>query len=153
MPTKCLSYRRIVSFTLIELLVVISIVALLIALLLPAIQRARETARTTICQTSLRQGMVGLKTYTENWDQWMPYKTIADWHYIRGAWTYVLSPYLGYEGTYPVTLAKYQSESISGVAYGWHYLRCPSKEEDKSADENFTVGHITVMRRILCRGT
>ena len=141
MPIKYVPYRRMASFTLIELLVVISIIALLIALLLPAIQRARETARTTICQTSLRQGMLGLQTYTEDWGQWMPYKTIVDASTIRGAWTYVLSPYLGHEGTYPVTLAKYQSEGISGVAYGRDYLRCPSTKDRQSSEApEYTVG-------------
>ncbi len=122
------------GFTLIELLVVISIIALLISLLLPAIERAREAARTTICQTYLRQGMMGLQSYTEDWELWMPYKTHVDWPWIRGAWTYVLSPYNGYEGTY--TLTSGQGLQITGVAYGKDYLRCPSLP----LLDRFTVG-------------
>ncbi len=51
------------AFTLIELLVVIAIIALLMAILLPALASARRTARTTICQSNLKQMMTAHHSY------------------------------------------------------------------------------------------
>ena len=116
------------GFTLIELLVVISIIALLISLLLPALGQARTTAHTTICQAYLKQGMIGLQSYADDWEGFMPYFTHVDHSTHRGAWTYLVSPYNGYEGT--ATLTSAEGVGTTGFSYGKDYLQCPAIENE-----------------------
>jgi len=57
------------GFTLIELLVVIAIIAILAAILFPVFARAREKARTSSCQSNLKQIMLGIKMYVQDYDE------------------------------------------------------------------------------------
>ncbi len=61
------------AFTLIELLVVIAIIAILAAILFPVFARARENARRSSCQSNLKQIALGIKQYTQDYDEKFPY--------------------------------------------------------------------------------
>ena len=60
------------AFTLIELLVVIAIIAILASILFPVFGRARENARRASCQSNLKQMALGLKQYTQDYDEKFP---------------------------------------------------------------------------------
>ncbi|MBX3404203.1 MAG: DUF1559 domain-containing protein [Phycisphaeraceae bacterium] len=55
------------GFTLIELLIVIVIIALLIGLLLPTLGKARESGRQTLCMSNVRQIMLGIHGYADDY--------------------------------------------------------------------------------------
>lgn len=60
------------GFTLIELLVVIAIIAILAAILFPVFAQAREKARGASCISNLKQIMLALKMYGQDYDErWM----------------------------------------------------------------------------------
>jgi prepilin-type N-terminal cleavage/methylation domain-containing protein/prepilin-type processing-associated H-X9-DG protein len=56
------------GFTLIELLVVIAIIAILAAILFPVFAKAREKARTSACQSNLKQLALAIRMYAGDYD-------------------------------------------------------------------------------------
>ncbi len=60
------------GFTLIELLVVIAIISILAAILFPVFGRARENARRTSCTSNLKQFMLAIMQYNQDYDEQMP---------------------------------------------------------------------------------
>jgi prepilin-type N-terminal cleavage/methylation domain-containing protein/prepilin-type processing-associated H-X9-DG protein len=77
------------GFTLVELLVVIGIIAVLISLLLPSLQSARASAKTIVCQSTLRQfGIANAMYLSEQKSYYVPIFTAdpatpasKDWWY------------------------------------------------------------------------
>ena len=61
------------GFTLIELLVVIAIIAILAAILFPVFARARENARKTNCASNVKQILLGIHQYAQDYDEVLPY--------------------------------------------------------------------------------
>ncbi len=70
MPTEFQKAKS--AFTLIELLVVIAIIAILAAILFPVFARARENARRSSCQSNVKQIGLGIKQYTQDYDERFP---------------------------------------------------------------------------------
>lgn len=60
------------AFTLIELLVVIAIIAILAAILFPVFAQAREKARQATCISNLKQFMLSILMYDQDYDECMP---------------------------------------------------------------------------------
>ncbi len=78
------------AFTLIELLVVIAIIALLLAVLMPALNYARKQARSSGCQSNLRQLCLAMNLYAlDHEDLTMPFS-----HQPGEYWFHQLAPYL-----------------------------------------------------------
>jgi prepilin-type N-terminal cleavage/methylation domain-containing protein/prepilin-type processing-associated H-X9-DG protein len=88
--------RKRVGFTLIELLVVIAIIAILAAILFPVFARARENARRASCQSNVKQIMLGVFQYTQDYDEKFPmvHNETATLPSADKSWYNNLQPYL-----------------------------------------------------------
>src|SRR5688500_18386804 len=64
-------WRKGRAFTLIELLVVIAIIAILAAILFPVFAQAREKARQASCASNLKQIVLALQMYQQDYDETM----------------------------------------------------------------------------------
>lgn len=71
------------GFTLIELLVVIAIIAILAAILFPVFAQARAKARATSCLSNVKQLVLGMNMYAQDYDETYP-QWRWDQNYVGG---------------------------------------------------------------------
>ena len=106
------------GFTLIELLVVIAIIAILAAILFPVFARAREKARQTSCLSNVKEIMLAIHMYAQDYDETL---LIASHWYMpddstRVYWYQAVQPYI--QNT---QILRCPSKATSAQGYGWNY--------------------------------
>lgn len=82
------------GFTLIELLVVIAIIAILAAILFPVFAQARESARLTSCLSNMKQIGMGLRMYSQDYDENFPLRRMQSPTVTEGSWKHAVLPYI-----------------------------------------------------------
>jgi len=83
------------GFTLIELLVVIAIIAILAAILFPVFARAREKARQSACSSNVKQLLLSIHMYAQDYDgRMLPFCTTGWTGSGKMLWVRILQPYI-----------------------------------------------------------
>jgi prepilin-type N-terminal cleavage/methylation domain-containing protein/prepilin-type processing-associated H-X9-DG protein len=85
------------GFTLIELLVVIAIIAILAAILFPVFAKAREKARQSSCLSNVKQMILGVMQYAQDYDEIFPLDgthPLASGYPVAPYWDIRLEPYI-----------------------------------------------------------
>ncbi len=118
--------QRRIGFTLIELLVVIAIIAILAAILFPVFARAREKARQTNCLSNVKQIMLGVLQYAQDYDERMPSR--GNIYVGDPAWGEAIYPYVKNIGVFNCPSSFGQGIQNVGdlhndqtYDYGWNY--------------------------------
>ena len=113
---NCPATRR--AFTLIELLVVIAIIALLAAILFPVFARARENARKSSCANNVKQLMLGVAQYTQDFDEAFPTGHGGYSGGLSASWNQLIFPYMK-------STQVFICPSQSGATYIWASTTAP----------------------------
>ncbi|MCD6352340.1 MAG: prepilin-type N-terminal cleavage/methylation domain-containing protein [Armatimonadetes bacterium] len=111
------------GFTLIELLVVIAIIAILAAILFPVFAKAREKARQASCTSNVKQLLLAILSYCQDYDEKYPSDPLPHLGYY--GWYVVTTPWNARAGS-PTIRAAYPPSSIQPYIKNWGIYRCPS---------------------------
>jgi len=106
------------GFTLIELLVVIAIIAILAAILFPVFAKAREKARQSSCMSNVKQLMLGVIQYCQDYDELTPGRR-KNSAVAPPAGTYTCNP----AGTYAISWLSLVQPYVKNI----QILVCPSR--------------------------
>ncbi len=108
------------GFTLIELLVVIAIIAILAAILFPVFARAREKARQTSCLSNVKQIMLGVMMYAQDYDEVLPIG--SNWTTPAGSivWDQALEPYVKNQQVF-ICPSEQRKQHARNLGYGWNW--------------------------------
>ena len=125
---------KLSSFTLIELLVVIAIIAILAAILMPSLSSARERAKSSTCQSNLKNAMTVFLSYGhDNRDLIMGDGTSnhANWTTNYGKFT--KNKYFN------LTYYKKNTQNNTTNVYYDKNLECPAAAQPGTIDDTFAA--------------
>jgi prepilin-type N-terminal cleavage/methylation domain-containing protein len=120
------------AFTLIELLVVIAIIAILMAIMLPALGYVRKQARSSACQSNLRQLSLAMNLYAlDHEDRTMPFS------HVKGEyWFHQLAPFL--------SAREYRNDPETHIRGVMEVAFCPmTKRQDRTEDSYYGSAYLS----------
>lgn len=123
------------GFTLIELLVVIAIIAILAAILFPVFAKAREKARTSSCQSNMKQIALAELMYVQDYDETYPPTSLDT---VPGSASTFITSYIAY----PDLLMPY----VKNV----QIFACPSDRTLTPSGFNLPTGYKPTMKWLGC---
>ena len=108
------------GFTLIELLVVIAIIAILAAILFPVFARAREKARQTSCLSNVKEIMLGVLMYAQDYDETLPRMRTTNGPFNWVVWPSAVVPYIQNDQIWVCPSHRFNHCSTPGA---WAYVQ------------------------------